>query len=63
MNLQDRNIIYNPEIYYMRQNDVIYVEPNKTRTKAAGIGTAETFSISIVSTMISIATLLITILR
>ena len=63
VNLQDRNIIYNPEIYYMRQNDVIYVEPNKTRTKAAGIGTAETFSISIVSTMISIATLLITILR
>jgi len=63
VNLQDVSLIYDFNKYYLRQNDVIYVEPNKAKARAAGIGSAETFSISIVSTMISIATLLITIFR
>jgi len=63
VNLQDVSLIYDFNKYYLRQNDVIYVEPNKAKARAAGIGSAENFSISIVSTMISIATLLITIFR
>jgi polysaccharide export outer membrane protein len=63
IDLQNVELLYRADQYYLKQNDVIYVEPNKAKARAAGIGSAETFSLSIVSTMISIATLLITILR
>ncbi len=62
LNLQDKNLALSP-YFYMQQNDVIYIEPNKARGNSSGIGTAETISISIVSTLISVATLLITIFR
>ena len=63
INLQDRDLMLNPELYYLRQNDVIIVEPNKTKARAAGIGSSEMFTISIVSTLISVATLIVTALR
>ena len=63
IDLQDPYIVADHNRFYLQQNDVVYVEPNKTRSKAAAIGTAETLIISIVSTLISIATLVISIVR
>ena len=63
IDLQDPYIVADHNRFYLQQNDVVYVEPNKTRSKAAAIGTAETLTISIVSTLISIATLVISIVR
>ncbi|PKO98485.1 MAG: sugar transporter [Bacteroidetes bacterium HGW-Bacteroidetes-8] len=63
INLQDPRLVLNPDVYYLQQNDVIYVEPNKTKAKAASIGTGETYAISIISTLLSITTLLVTIFR
>lgn len=63
IDLQKSNIITNPQIYYLQQNDVLYVEPNKTRSRSSMVGSAETFTIAIVSTLISIATLLVTTLK
>lgn len=62
MNLNDRNIIYSP-YYYLQQNDVVYVEPNKTKAKNSEIGSATNIWLSATSIMISVATLLVNILR
>ncbi len=59
--------ITNPEIikspyYYLQQNDVLYVTPNKVKAKTAGISTSTTIWFSVVSTTVSLATLLVSIL-
>lgn len=63
INLQDPSLVVDHNRFYLQQNDVVYVEPNKTRTRASAIGSAETLTISIVSTLISITTLIVSILR
>ncbi len=63
INLQNPRLMLDPEIYYLQQNDVLYVEPNKTKSKASAIGTGETYAISIISTLISVTTLIMTILK
>ena len=40
--------------------DTLIIEPNKTKARASSIGQSESFTISIVSTLISVATLIIT---
>ena len=62
VNLNDQNVIYSPA-YYLEQNDIVYVEPNNVRKRSSGIGSAETLSISVFSTLISIASLLVNILN
>ena len=39
MNLNDRDVIFNPN-FYLQQNDVIYVEPNKVKAQNSEIGSA-----------------------
>ena len=63
IDLQDPELVMQPDLYYLHQNDVLYVEPNKTKSRTSAIGSSETFLISIVSTLVSISTLLVTILR
>ena len=62
LNLNDTNIINSP-YYYLQQNDVVYVEPNKVKSQNASIGTITTLSMSGVSILVSIATLITNILR
>lgn len=62
VNLNDKSLIASP-VFYLEQNDVVYVEPNDVRKRSAGIGTAETLSISIVGTLISVASLVVNILN
>ena len=62
LDIRDKNLIHSP-YYYLQQNDVLYVEPNSARQRASGISSAETLSISIVGTLISLTTLLINILK
>ena len=62
MNLNDRSIIYSP-YYYLQQNDVVYVQPNKTKAKNSEIGSATNIWLSATSIMISVATLLINVLK
>ena len=62
IDLRDKNLIYSP-YYYLQQNDVIYVQPNETKTKTSAIGTAETISISIVWTLISLTSLIVTLVK
>ena len=62
MDLNDRNIIYSP-YYFLQQNDVVYVEPNKTKAKNSEIGSATNIWLSATSIVISVATLIVNILR
>ncbi len=62
MNLNDANIINSP-YYYLQQNDIIYVEPNKVKAQNSAIGSATTLWFSAVGTLISIASLIVNILR
>ena len=62
LNLQDKNLVLSP-YFYMQQNDVIYVEPNRAKGNSSSIGSTESMAISIIGTLISVATLLITVFR
>lgn len=63
IDLQNPHQVLDPTNYYLQQNDVLYVEPNKAQAKSSGIGRSETYAISIISTLISVTTLLVTIFR
>jgi len=62
VNLNDKNIIHSPA-YYLEQNDVVYVEPNKAKSRSSNIGSAETLSVSALSIIISIASIVVTVLK
>lgn len=61
LNLNDAEVIYSP-YFYLQQNDILYVTPNKQKAKNSDIGNQTTFWFSGTSILISIATLLTTIL-
>jgi len=62
VNLNDKDIVNSPA-YYLEQNDVVYVEPNKSRSRASSVNAAETLSVSALSIFISLASLVVNILR
>jgi polysaccharide biosynthesis/export protein len=62
VNLNNKNIIHSPA-YYLEQNDVVYVEPNKAKSRSANIGSAETLGVSVTSILISLTSLLVTIFK
>lgn len=62
IDLRDSKLI-DSEYYYLQQNDVLYVQPNNQKSRSTFIGQAETLSLSVVSTLISITTLVVTLLR
>ena len=45
MNLNDKNLIYGDN-FYLQQNDVVYVEPNRVKAQNSGIGSATSLWIS-----------------
>lgn len=50
----------NSPFYYLAQNDVVYVEPNKTRINGAAVGSNTGVIISITSLLITVVTLIVT---
>ena len=62
VNLNDKNIIYSPA-YYLEQNDVVYVEPNTSRSNSSHFGSAESFGISALSILISVTSLMFNVLK
>jgi polysaccharide biosynthesis/export protein len=62
VNLNDKNVIFSPG-YYLEQNDVIYVEPNKSRSRSSNYGAAETFGISSLSVLLTLTSLVITVFK
>ena len=63
VNLNDKNFLVSPN-FNLQQNDIIYVEPNSSRARSSWqIPPALTLGMSSVGTLISIATLIITITK
>jgi polysaccharide export outer membrane protein len=54
--------IFSSPCFYLEQNDIVLVSPNKYRAASAEINQNRSFWISLASTGISFATLLITII-
>jgi len=62
IDLTDANL-FNSPLYYVQQNDIIYVEPNKVKAKNSGIGSSTSIWFSFIGIATSLASLLINILR
>ena len=60
--LNDADIIVSP-YYYLQQNDVVYVTPNKTKAKNASISNSTTIWFSVVGTLVALASLIVTIAK
>ncbi len=57
------NDLFNSPVYYLSQNDVVYVEPNKTRAKNSAIGAQTGVLLSAFGLLISVAALTVTIIN
>ena len=62
LNLNDANIVNSP-YYYLQQNDILYVEPNKVRAQSSAIGTSTSLWLSATGILMSVATLLVSIFK
>ena len=62
LDLNDADIVTSP-YYYLQQNDILYVTPNKTKSKNSDIGQSTSMWFSATSILVSIASLLVTIFR
>lgn len=62
LNLNNAEIVTGP-YYYLQQNDILYVSPNKTKAKNSDIGQSTSLWFSATSILVSIASLLVTIFR
>ncbi|MDR3062296.1 MAG: polysaccharide biosynthesis/export family protein [Dysgonamonadaceae bacterium] len=58
LDLNSTEVLSSP-YFYLQQNDVIYVEPNKAKAKSSDIGTQTTVMISIGSLLLGIVNLVI----
>ncbi len=62
IDLRDKNLINSP-YFYLQQNDVLYIQPNNPKSRSSALGSAETLSVSLVGTLISLTSLIITITK
>lgn len=62
LNLNDANVINSP-YYYLQQNDVVYVTPNKVKAQNSNVGSMTTLWFSATSILISLTSLLYNILK
>ncbi|MEG1839394.1 MAG: polysaccharide biosynthesis/export family protein, partial [Bacteroidaceae bacterium] len=59
----NRSDVVNSPYFYLQQNDVVYVEPNKAKARNADIGQATSLMLSGTSILISVASLIVNIVR
>ena len=62
LNLNDASLINSP-YYYLQQNDIVYVEPNKVKSRNSGVGATTSLWLTGTSILISLASLLYSILK
>lgn len=62
LDLTDANIINSP-YYYLKQNDIVYVEPSNVKKQNARVGSMTTLWVSATSILVSMASLIVNILR
>jgi len=55
--------IFNSSMYYLTQNDVIYVEPNNSRVRSSTIGPSTSATLSAISILVTAAALVVSITK
>lgn len=62
INLNSTDIFSDPNLY-LKQNDILYIQPNKTRASSSDVNPFFSLSISIVSLLATLATLIINVIN
>lgn len=62
LNLNDASLVSSP-YYYLQQNDIVYVEPNKVKSRNSNVGNTTGLWLTGTSILISLASLLYSILK
>ena len=62
LDLTNANIVNSP-YYYLQQNDIVYVEPNKIKAQNSRVGSITTLWVSATSILISVASLIVNVLK
>ena len=62
INLNDAELINSP-YYYLQQNDILYVEPNKVKAQNSSVGQSTNLWLSGTGILVSLASLIVNILR
>jgi polysaccharide export outer membrane protein len=58
IDLRDARLIDSP-YYYLQQNDVLYIQPNASKSRSSFFNSAESLGLSLVGTLISITSLIV----
>ena len=61
LDLNDANIIYSP-YYYLQQNDILYVEPNKAKARNSDVSGMTSMWFSATSLLMAVITFLLNLL-
>lgn len=62
IDLRDQALLQSP-YYFLQQGDMLYVQPNDPKSRASALSTAETLTVSLVGTLISLTSLIINIVK
>lgn len=62
IDITDKNLIESP-YYYLQQNDVLYIQPNRTKTNSTAIGSGEYMIFTILGSLLSVTSVVITLMR
>lgn len=62
LDLKDAHIVDSP-YYYLQQNDIVYVEPNKAKAQNSAISNSTSLWMSALGILVSVATLLVSVLK
>lgn len=62
LDMTDANLINSP-YFYLQQNDIVYVEPNGAKKGTAGLSNSVTFWIGLTSSIISLAALVVNLVK
>lgn len=54
INMQDKNLVKNQNIFYLQQNDKLYVETNKAKGNNSSFGTMQSIGLSALSIIVSV---------
>lgn len=61
--MQNKDFIDNHELFFLQQNDKLYVETNKAKGNNSAFGTMQSMTLSVIGTSISVMSLVVTLMN
>lgn len=63
INMQDKNLPQNQDVFYLQQNDKLYVETNKAKGNNSSFGTVQSIGLSALSLVVSVISVIVLLTR